>query len=72
MRFLYALLIISCVELCDFILNILEIIFRFLEIMFPREPFSTHEKHTLITRFTCLKHAIHKTFFFVVNLDRFK
>jgi hypothetical protein len=72
MRFLCALLVISCVELCDLILGILEIFFRFLGIMFPREPFLTHEEHTLIMRFTCLKHAVHKPFFFVVDLDRFK
>ena len=72
MRFLCALLIIPCVELYDFILGILEIFFRFLGIMFPRKPFLTHEKHALIMRFACFKHAIHKLFFLVVDLDRFK
>jgi hypothetical protein len=72
MRFPCALLTISCVELCDLILGILEIFFRFLGIMLPREPFPTHEKHALIMRFTCLKHAVHKPFFLVINLDRFR
>jgi hypothetical protein len=72
MRFPCALLTIPCVELCDLILNILKIFFRFPGIMFPRKLFSTHEKHALIVRFACFKHAIHKPFFLVVDLDRFK
>jgi hypothetical protein len=72
MRFPCALLTIPCVELCDLILDILEIFFRFPGIMLPRKPFPTHEEHALAMRFTCLKHAVHKPFFFVVDLNRFR
>jgi hypothetical protein len=72
MCFPYALLVIPCVELYNLILDILKIFFRFLGIMFPRKPFPTHEKHTLVIRFACFKHAIHKPFFLVIDLNRFR